>query len=233
MWFYAGDPVTLTVDFTVDGEFVIPTSASYLLRDHTGIAVGSSVALPTTSTSAEISVPSLDNVIGASSLFENRFIVVVFTHAGRTYTKSVSYKLTRFVPMSATPADVRRLVGVSENELPDQDIDLHTAYFYLFDAYSTTFSNQLVSTDFRGRQANEAIALQAALDVVASFPLRVPVSAKNENDQFNRISALDFRALEADLRRKLQQTLSAVLSVEETTVEVFSVSSPTDPVTGE
>ena len=233
MWFYAGEPVSLTVDFIVDGEFVIPTSASYTVRNHLGVAVGSSTSLPTTGTTATIQVDSATNQISASSLFENRFVLVKFVHEGKSHTQVYPYKLTNFVPMTATPADVRRLTGLTENELPDRDIDLTSAYFFLFDAHSTDFSNQLVATDFRGRLANESIALQAAIDVVSSFPLRVPVSVRNEDAQFARIASLDFHALELELRRKLQQALTTVLSVEETAVEVFSVSSPTDPYTGE
>lgn len=233
MWFYAGEPVSLTVDFIVDGEFVVPSSASYTLRDHTGSAVGGSSNLPTTGTTTTLQVDAATNEIGGASLFENRFVVVKFVHDGKTHTQVYPYKLTNFVPMTASPADVRRLTGLTENELPDRDIDLTSAYFFLFDTHSIDFSSQLVATDFRARLANEAIALQAAIDVVASFPLRVPVSARNEDSQFARISSLDFHALELELRRKLQQAMTAVLSVEETTVAVFSVSSPTDPYTGE
>lgn len=232
MWFYAGEAATLVVDFKVDGEFVIPSSAEYTLRDHTGQAVGGSASLATTGTTVTIEIPAIANEIGVSSLFENRFVLVKFVSNGKAHTQVYPYKLTNFVPMTTVPADVRRLTGLMENELPDQDIDLPSAYFALFNAHSTSFSNQLVATDFRARLANEAIALQAAIDVVASFPLRVPVSARNEDSQFARIASLDFREMEMELRRKLQQSLSAVLSVEETTIGVFSVSSPTDPFTG-
>lgn len=234
MWFFADQAASLTVDFIVDGEFVVPSSASYSLRLHDGSMDSDlvSMTISSPSTSAVIEIPAVKNSLTAGSLLENRFLMVVFVHQGRTHTRVLPYKVTNFVPMTATADDVRRLTGLTANELPDRDIDLNTAYFALFDAYGTDFSNQLLSTTFRGRAANEAVALQAAVDVVVSFPMRVPVSVKAEDSQFARIAKLDFGALEKELRRKLQQALTTVISVAETTPDVFSVTTPTDPFTG-
>lgn len=232
MWFFAGENVTLNFDFKVDGEFVVPTSASYTLRNHLGVAVGSTTNLTGLTTTASIQILAVNNAIAVGALYENRYVLVKFTHNGRDHTIVQPYKLTAFVPITSTPADVRRLTGLTENELPDAEIDILSGYFQLFDSFGTDFSNQLTATTFKNRQANEAIALQAAIDVASSFPLRVPVSARSEDSQFARIANLDFAAMELELRRKLQQALTAVISVEETTVEVFSVATPTDPVTG-
>lgn len=232
MWFYANEDVTVVIDYMVDGDFVIPSEASYTLRSHNGLAVGSGVLTPTTTT-ATILVPAAANAIDSASLFENRFVLLKFTHNGKPYTLVKPYKLTNFVPMTATPDDVRRLTGLMLNELPDNDIDLNAAYFQLFDTYGTNFSNQLVATDFRGRQSNEAIALQAAIDIASSFPFRVPVSAGSEDAKFARVAKLDFAEMERELRRRLQQNLTQVIStISETSVGIFSVSSPTDPYTG-
>jgi len=232
MWFFAGENVTINFDFKVDGEFVVPTSASYTLRNHLGVAVGGAVSLTGLTTSVSIQIPAASNEIAAGALYENRYLLVTFIYNGRNHTLVQPYKLTSFVPVTATPADVRRLTGLTENELPDAEIDILSGYFQLFDSFGTDFSSHLTATTFKNRQANEAIALQAAIDVASSFPLRVPVSARSEDSQFARIAGLDFGALELELRRKLQQSLTAVISVEETSVEVFSVSSPTDPFTG-
>lgn len=232
MWFFAGENVTLNFDFKVDGEFVVPTSASYALRNHLGVQVGNLVTLTDLTTSASIQILAANNTIATGALYENRYVLVMFSHNGRTHTLVQPYKIAAFVPIASTPADVRRLTGLTENELPDAEIDIMSAYFQLFDSFGTDFSSHLTATTFKNRQANEAIALQAAIDVASSFPLRVPVSARSEDSQFARIAGLDFAAMELELRRKLQQALTAVISVEETTVEVFSVATPTDPVTG-
>lgn len=232
MWFYAGENVSLNFDFKVDGEFVVPASASWALRLHNGTQDGGSTALTGLTTSASISIPSNKNGIAADALFENRYVLVTFDHNGRSYNLVQSYRLTRFVPITAQPADVRRLTGLFENELPDSDISVTDAYFKLFDTYGTDFSNRLTETTFKARQANEAIALQAAIDVAVSFPMRIPQSVSNEDAQFSRASNIDWAELERNLRRQLQQSLTSVISVEETTVDVFSVSSPVDPVTG-
>ena len=232
MWFFAGENVTLNFDFKVDGEFVVPTSASYTLRNHAGLAVGGAVNLTGLTTSRSIEIAASNNTLANGALYENRYVLVTFVHNGRSHTVVQPYKITSFVPIAATPTDVRRLTGLAENELPDAEIDILSAYFQLFDSFGTDFSGQLTATTFKNRQANEAIALQAAVDVAVSFPLRVPVSARSEDSQFARVATLDFAAMELELRRKLQQALTAVISVEETTVEVFSVATPTDPVTG-
>ena len=233
MWFYAGETASFAFDFVVDGEFVIPTSASYTIRNHTGVAVGGASLTPT-GTTVTISIADTLNIIAADALFENRFVVVSFIYKGQTHTTSCTYSLTRFVPLTVGPDDVRRLTGLTRQELPDDDIDIQTAYFQLFDSFGSTFAEALTSTTFRARQANESVALQAAIDVVVSFPLRVPVLTKSEDSQFNRMASIDFAALERELRRKLQQNLTQVIStVTEATVSVFSVSSPTDRFTGE
>lgn len=232
MWFFAGADVTLNFDFTVDGEFVVPASASYSLRNHSGVVVGSPVTLTNLTTSASITIAAASNTLGAGALYENRYVLVTFMHNGRSYTLVQPYKITSFVPISVVPDDVRRLTGLAANELPDADIDILTAYFYLFDTYGTDFSSQLTVTTFKNRLANEAIALKAAIDVAGSFPLRVPQSVRSEDSQFVRTSSIDWAGMERELRRQLQEKLTAVISVEESTVDVFSVSSPTDPVTG-
>lgn len=232
MWFFAGADVTLNFDFIVDGEYVVPASANYSFRGHNGVVVGSTTNLTDLSTSASITVPAVNNVLATGSLYENRYVLVTFVHEGRTHTLVQNYKLTNFVPITATADDVRRLTGLAVNELPDDDIDIMSGYFYLYDAYGTDFSNQLVATTYKNRLANEAIALRAALDVVISFPLRVPQSVKSEDAQFIRTAKIDWSGMEREIRRQLQEKITAVISVEETTVEVFSVSSPTDPFTG-
>lgn len=232
MWFFAGENVTLNFDFKVDGEFVVPTSASYTLRNHLGVTVGSTVNLTGLTTTASIQIAAINNQLGVGALYENRYVLVTFVHNGRSHTLVQPYKITAFAPIAATKDDVRRLTGLAVNELPDDDIDLLSAYFQLFDAYGTGFSTQLVATTYKGRVANEAIALQAALDVAVSFPLRVPQSVKSEDAQFIRTSKIDWAAMEVELRRKLQQALTAVISVEETLVDVFSVSTQTDAITG-
>lgn len=232
MWFFAGESVTLNFDFKVDGEFVVPSSASYTFRNHLGVETGSPISLSNLTTSASIQIPAESNTLGAGALYENRYVLVNFSHGGRSYKLVQPYKITSFVPIVTVPGDVRRLTGLTENELPDAEIDILSAYFQLFDSFGTDFSNQLVSTTFRNRQANEAIALQAAVDVASSFPLRVPVSARSEDSQFSRIANLDFTEMHLELRRRLQQTLTSVIAVDETLIEVFSVATPTDPVTG-
>ena len=232
MWFFAGENVTLNFDFKVDGEFVVPSSASWIFRLHNGVQDGVSTPLTGLTTSASIEILASRNQLTVGSLYENRFVLVNFIHNGRSHTLVQTYKLASFVPITAVPGEVRRLTGLVEGELPDQDIDLMGAYFKLFDAYGTDFSNQLVATTYKNRLANEAIALQAAIDVAISFPLRVPQSVKSEDSQFIRTSSIDWAALEYGLRRQLQENLTAVISVEETLPEVFSVATPTDPVTG-
>lgn len=232
MWFFAGENVTLNFDFKVDGEFVVPTSASYLLRNHAGVAIGSAVNLTGLTTSASIMIPAVSNALSSEALYENRFVLVSFIHNGKSHTLVQPYKIANFVPITAVADDVRRLTGLAEAELPDADIDILGAYFKLFDSYGTDFSNQMFALTYKNRLANESIALQAAIDVAISFPLRVPVSVRNEDSQFSRTTSIDWAAMEASLRRQLQQNLTSVISVEETTVTVFSVTTPTDPVTG-
>lgn len=233
MWFYAGENVSLSFDFKVDGEFVVPTSASYLVRDHLGNALVATTSLTGLTTSATVQILAASNALGSGALYENRYVLVNFIYAGKSHSMVQPYKISAFVPISAVPADVRRLTGLAENELPDQDIDLPTAYFQLLSSFGTDFTTALAATTALGQSAHEAVALQAAINVVSSFPLRVAQSVKAEDQQFTRALNIDWGGIEAELRRKLQQTMTSIVtSTTETLLDIFSVSVPTDPFTG-
>lgn len=234
MWFTANQNVTLTVDFLVDGDFVMPDTATITLRDNAGavIAGWDHIDLtPSGYTSTTVIIPAADNQIAVEKMYESRFAVIDFTVQGTAHQRMISFKLMDFVPMTATPADVRREFGLDESELPDADVDLPSAYFQLTNRFPLVFPAALTLGTHLTLSANLAIVLQAALNLVPSLMFRAGKSFKSEESQFQRNNA-DFEALRRDLSNRLATELATLTETSSVAVSSLVLSNPTDPVTG-
>jgi hypothetical protein len=124
MWVFAGESYTLLIEYQVDGEFVIPTSANVTLRDQTGTALALGEVLDVTSTQASYQVSGVWNNLTVGNTVENRFVTVQFIYAGQSYRKDLVYRVSEFIPMTTSPDEVRGFLGLEMSELPDKDIDL-------------------------------------------------------------------------------------------------------------
>lgn len=233
MWVYAGIDVALTVDYLVDGEFVIPTSALATVRDHAGVPIGSltDVALSVASTSAVLTIPGTNLTLAPNTAFAHRYIDVRFVYNTRTYHQRMSLKVTNFIPMTVTPEDVRRELGLDNLEVPDSHIDLVTAYLTLNEDYPVAAA--LLATDFTAIAANQAIAVKAALALTDSLQFRVAVKAKAEDSSIDRMAEFDVDVIRARLGNRLASFLDLVEGVTAVeTVPSIVLSTPTDPITG-
>lgn len=231
----AGDEVVLNIEFLVDDVYVIPDSATATVRDNGGAVIPSlsNITLAVDTTSTNLVIPAGENQISEDKSFENRFVSITFVHEGKTYHRTQYYKLFPFLPMSVTPMDVRRELGLSSMELPDEDIHLQEAYTLLKLDYGDDFTEAFYLGNERTIAANQAVAIRAALDVVDSLQFRVGVKHVAEDHQFERMDEFDLNALRTNLGQKLAQLMNVVT---ETTTEVptlLVLTSPTDVITGE
>lgn len=233
MWYYAGVDVTVPVDFIVNGEFVIPESATATLRLNDGSvdATISNVSLDTSTTSTSVTIPEVSNTLASGVDFEHRYLLVTFVLNAQTYTQTIHYDLIPFVPMTGTPDKVRAILGLDLSELPDTDIDLFRAYLDIKARTDVDISTALTSTGRDSLTANEIINIQAALNVVPSLQLRVAASMQSEDSVFRRFSSMDFNAIENKLVGRQMSLLSELITTTEVAFSIFGVSTPTDPVT--
>lgn len=231
MWFFADNDVQLLVDYQVDGEFVVPDSATYDLFGHDGAPILQAQALPAQATSESIVVSAANNSIG-TDLFQNRYLHVRFISGGTSYQVNFAYSLSAFIPMTATPSHVRAEIGLDAKELPDRDIDLLRAYFTLKNRYGDAITTALTAADSTNLAVNKAIAVQAALDISTSFDLRTAIAVRSEDSSSRRSEKIDFDRIVSRLEKKLAPLVDASLGSSPASPIIFTLSTPTDALTG-
>lgn len=233
MWWTADEDVTLSIDYVVDGEFVIPTAAWAVVRDHLGVVIPGleAVNLATSSTTASLTILAANNAVASGMDFSNRYISVFFNHGGAQYRRELSYRLHPFVPMTVTHDDVRRELGLGTDELPDRDINIYGAYLALKDEYG--IDTALLAGDLTNQAANQAIAVKAAIELTWSLPFRAAVKMKSEDAAIDRMSEFDPMALRIQLGQRLAGFLDIVDGTTNTGTVSLVLSTPTDVITGE
>lgn len=213
--------MTIPIDFIVDGEFVTPDSASFVVRGHDGTQLLTGEVI-----GSKVTIPAASNVVTTS--WENRYISVFFISAGGTHSLKVSYRLSEFLPLSVTPQSVRDLLGVDDRELPDSAIDLLGSYFQILDQSGPAISDALTLTGSRNQAVNTAVMLRAALNILPSLPLRLMITIREEDSSASRLKAIDFDKLESSLRSALSDTLNKAMGVASGGQSNFVFSNPVE-----
>lgn len=240
--FLSGEAVSIRFTYGSGHEPVIPDvgSVTYTLLSAAGTPVAGVENIPITTDSAtfssRIDVPSLYNVIPMTKTFDRRSIIIRFAVNGVTDWQRINYRLIPSLPYTVTAATVRAFLGVNKTELPDEDIDLFSAYVYVQEAVSdpSLLTAALSSGDKLELLANDVIAMRAAIDIIPSLQNRVTQAEKNGVMGFDRIKIKDFSALLADAYSRYYAGLELVGMVDETAgipVTLLITTTDTDPVT--
>lgn len=233
-WYLDGEACTVTIDYKVDGDFVIPTEARMTMRDQTGSVVSGlqDTPLAVDSSSVQTAIPSSANQLPSgneTSAF--RFIQVVFSYQGEEHRLDLNYGIRPFVPFTSTCQDVRSELGLDFSELPDPQIDLYRAYLLLqsdYDIYSA-----LTSGDATGIYASQAIAIKAAIECTSSLHFRAAVKIKSEDNSIERKSDFSVEHIQKHLGERLSRFLDLMEGVDTPTIPSLVVATPTDAITGE
>lgn len=240
-WRTANASVAVAVSFLEDGEFIIPTSGSVTLtvRGNTGVVLTGYDNLPVAdpgSSSTLVTLPVGVNQLLTGDL-ETRYVRVSYLAGNVPLTFDYAYRLTPFLPISASPLDVRRLTGIDSKALPDADIDLHEAYYALKADVGDNFVTALTTTSRASILANNMIALKAAILLIPSMQNRVMKSETSHNEIYIR-NAIDLDALLFSLTNRLADETSAMLETvtgspaTDTVTAIFFLTSPVDVITG-
>ena len=233
MWFLAGSDVTFPIEYLLDGVPVVPDSAAYVLRGHTGVQI-SSGTMPAMLNNEPLVILAAQNAIANGELFENRFLTISFLHENATHQMQRRYQIHSFFPITGTTEGVRAELGLDTSELPDRDADLISAYIQLAAEYGVNFTAAVVATGVVNLAANQAVVVKAALNVADSLALRVGQTTRSEDHLFTRFANLDFEVLKNNLQAKLARLMNtATATVVSLTdgVTIFALSNPTDAVT--
>jgi len=235
MYHYADEDVSLFVPLIVGGEYVTPDvgTASYRVRGNAGTLISGPTPITTdaNTTAVTITVPGAANAI--TKAVENRFVVLDFQVGGAPHRIERNYKLTAWAPVTASFAEVRAKLGVTEFELPDQDIDLLSSYLFIKDELGTVFTDALTDGSTSSLIANDLVAIRTALAALPSLQLRVMQSEKSDVVQMSRPTKIDYPALHRHLTDLYAAGVSKLTSVAETTLTLFTVATRSpDPFTG-
>lgn len=236
--FTAGQDVSLLVPFKVDGEYITPDagSVSYSVRNTQGDLIGAltdvSITLGAGVTDTSITIPASYN--SKSSDFEIRSVIITFKASGHTHTLVLVYRLSEWANLTANGDTVRGILGLSEFELPDADINIMEAYASLSsDLGGTTLADALTSGTLKAQAANRAVALKAAVNLCVSIPMRALRSERSGDTAYDRYPRRDWSSLGRDLSSELESEVDTFRVTIKEVQPTFLVGSRTDVITGQ
>lgn len=236
MWHITDTALTVRLEFLVGGVPVVPDpgSVQVTLRGNSGEVLDGPTGFTVPGTYLDYSVDALDNTPAIPGTLETRFVHGFFTYQGFPHTIRVNYRLVAFIPMTCTPETVRSLLGMTQDELEDGDVDLIQAYFTLLTPIPS-LPDLLASGGVTSLSANDAIAVQAALLKATSLASRFASSQEEADSKFTRLGKLDPYRMVEQLQATLADligTLSGVSAYDANPVRFLVAARTIDPITG-
>lgn len=232
---------TVTFDFKVDEVLTVPDigTVKYTVRDNAGLPMTSleEVAVTTDANTTRVQIPlsaSTNTFADSANKLEKRTINLFYDLDGVSFRKDISYVLSPWLNFTASADDVRKIIGISQFELMDDEIDLFEAYYEVKNDLATgDLDALLVDVDRSALVANRAITYRAAIACLPSLQLRTNASEGSDTLKVSRLSKIDFSALRAQISKLYSETIG-VLDIVTTTVAptLLTLTTPTDVITG-
>lgn len=221
-----------------DGEPFTPDNSQvdWELRGHAGeILIPRTSQTGVTDTALQVLITSNHNGLSDGRALEKRTLTVFATLDGVPISIREPYRITPFLNMTASAADVRGFIGATGGELNDSDLDLVSAYFDVAEIVTIEALNTaLAGSEKVERSANKAIVAQAVLNVLPSLQTRI---TKSETDGASKIERfdIDLKDLETRARQQLGKAIEGITGTSRQTTErtLVSLTQRTDPLTGE
>lgn len=234
----SGQGCTVNATFVVDGTPFIPDAGSvyWTLRGNDGNTVlpyvDVAISVPTASTSVKVSIPSSVNNLAGGRRVENRTVVVVATRNGSAWLGRFPYRVTTWFNTQATADQVRACLGVEAHELPDSNVDLVKAYFFVEAKIgSSTLTSALASGDLTTIQVNDLLVRVAALQALPSLALKLAESETDGAHAFKRLASVDLEKVRARLEAEIGDLLEVMAPATDATPVIFMLSTQADPIT--
>lgn len=234
-----GKDYSVTFELVIGGEFAPfdEGTSSFTIYKNDGTVNSSyeDVVIDTLAGQNQIvlNIPSDVHTVASGKSFEKRHVVLTTKSQGKTHYLKQTYFVTTFLNYSCSPSDVLALIGVRDGEILLEDVDLISAYFKVVDAVgSTTATTALSSGDMKQVQINEAIKIQAALDLIRTIELKALKKVGDDSLSYTRFDGVDFNTIRTNLSNALQVAISTVQSSDITPNTLFTISTPTDAITG-
>ncbi|GBU16877.1 hypothetical protein [Methylobacterium sp. CG08_land_8_20_14_0_20_71_15] len=185
-------PVTLWVDFEAPQGLVVPDvgSVKYSLYDGAGAPLTIAQALAPEADATGVSIPilAIHQTIALDRSFERRQVVVTFTAEGCGYQKRLAYRVVELPLHSVVPDDVRAYLGINEDELRDDEVDLFAAGLVLEGLVGKDrLEAALTSGTLAEVRATRAVVLSAAQLLFPGLRYRIAQSKTDGTLKFERL----------------------------------------------
>lgn len=234
--YYANQDAVVTFSLIRgDSEPLSPdnNTVTFTVRDVTGATLLTDTTSPIVGTNlVQIIVPAANN--NKTLDYEQRYVEISYTSDGYPYTDQLAYNLIEWLPISANADDVRRLIGLYREELPDDRIDILTAYYAITEETQLDLVDLIQAGTYDTILVNRAIALRAAIAVIPSLQLLVLQTEQADNIVAKRFTSVDFDRIEAALIDKYNEALGIITGIlgDEIEASLLQVSQGVDVITG-
>lgn len=190
-----------------------PTSRlSFSLSNQSGDVVYSSdEEIADGQVSIVIHIPAQFNTL-TDRLFEKMVLSWSYTTEARFITESLNYRLEAEIPFPVDPDSVRNMIGVSNIELPDSEIELFSAYLTFLNTLGpnvdlSEFEN---GGDLNSYKITKSIEAMAALAIFPTLQIRLPRSYDSGTSGYERWNNIDWQALRDSLDQNIRNGLGVV-----------------------
>lgn len=201
---YSGSEEIIELDPGIDtASYSITKSNGAVFPDYKDIPI----EISTDNTSVlRIHLPAELNKIPEDKQYNIRFVEIEYTHGEDVKRLKKSYRIIRFTSYTGTEDDVRNLFGVVETVIPDNMIDLYSAYVQECGKIKN-FDEKLVDFGEKSIKANRAIVLRAGIALESALALIIPrIETDNTVSQTRFTLTLeDFKRLLDDLKEELNE----------------------------
>lgn len=171
-------------------------------------------------------------------LFEQLTLEWEYTTATQAVDESITYTIHAPLGFPVSHEGVRMKLGVSDEELPDDDISLFEGYvsFKGLVGEDTDLSAFVTSGNLDSYKITKAIEALAALALIPSLQIRLPKKYDSGTSAYERWNTIDWEGLIAELNNLVAAGLDVVITdfdyYSDNPIFVLSDRGP-DAITGE
>lgn len=231
-----GANLGFAVPLVQGGEPFVPDGGQvyWSLRGQDGsVLVAPTLITGIVDTQAVLTVLAANNTVAGDLTFEKRTITVTGALLGVPFSIRVFYRLQAWINMSCSTDEVRAFMGIDVDELPDDDIDLATAYLDVAGVVTQlVLDAALGSGGVTEISANRAIVARAVVNVIPSVQARMLKSESDGTRDIDRFK-VDFAQLLQDAKDRLGKNINDMVPTTNRIPYVASgTSSNVDPIKG-
>jgi len=228
------------LDFLLDGNLVVPDTSSVRLTltepDGTVLTGYNDISLSPTVGESFVVFETTALANSKSNDYELRQARVDYTVDTRPFTQFLNYRIVDRINLPVNPTDVRKVLGISDDEWPDSNVDIVDAYSKV--QLEETLDGVDTEAILNGGTALvsyliEAIKLKAAIDILPVLELVATQSQQADNVSFRRFEKVDFPYIRKNLMDRYSIAISQTVGQADITLTLATTGVGTDAVTGD